>query len=128
MEIIPLAEDQIGAALLAMDEDVMYEFVGLRAEDERVEQARMATAKEDETNLDDVELQDAELMVDDRIPGEDSVLYDREDPPMNAGTIYGSMNEFRAVVWQHAIKGQFELATEKSCKDLFRGHCKAEGC
>ena len=68
------------------------------------------------------------MLVDDRIPGEDSVLYDREDPPMNAGTIYASMNEFRAVVRQHAIKGQFELATEKSCKDLFRGYCKAEGC
>ena len=46
---------------------------------------------------------------------------------MKAGTIYASMNEFRAAVRQHAIKGQFELATEKSCKDLFRGHCKVEG-
>ena len=62
------------------------------------------------------------------IYGEDSVLYDKEDPPMKDGTIYASMNAFRDVVQQHAIKGQFELATEKSCKDLFRGHYKAEGC
>ena len=47
----------------------MYEFVGLRAKDERAEQARMAG----KINLDDVDLQDAELLVDDRIPGEDSV-------------------------------------------------------
>jgi hypothetical protein len=107
-----------------MDEDAMYEFVGLRAEDQRAEQARMAA----EINLDDVDLQDAEMLVDDRIPGEDSVLYDREDPPMKVGTIYANMNEFRAAVRHHAIKGQFELATEKSCKDLFRGHCKHEGC
>ncbi|CAD6245871.1 unnamed protein product [Miscanthus lutarioriparius] len=65
LEIIPLGQDQIiGAALPVMDEDAMYEFVGLRAEDERAEQARMAA----EINLDDVDLQDAELLVDDRIP------------------------------------------------------------
>ena len=75
-----------------------------------------------------MELQDAELMVDDRIPGEDSVFHDREDPPMKVGTIYASMDEFMATVRQHAIKGQFELATDKSCKELFRGHYKAEGC
>jgi hypothetical protein len=67
-------------------------------------------------------------LVDDHVPGEDSVLYDKENPPMQVGTIYASMNEFRAAVRQHAIKGQFQLATEKSCKDLFRGHYKAEGC
>jgi len=70
LEIIPLGQDQIiGAALPVMDEDAMYEFVGLRAKDERAEQARMAG----KINLDDVDLQDAELLVDDRIPGEDSV-------------------------------------------------------
>jgi len=53
-----------------MDEDAMYEFVDLRAEDRRAVQARMAA----EINLDDVDLQDAELLVDDRIPSEDSVL------------------------------------------------------
>jgi len=68
------------------------------------------------------------LLVDDRIPGEDSVLYDREDPSIKAGTIYASMNEFGAAVKQHAINGKFQLGTEKSCKDLFRGYCKAEGC
>ena len=88
----------------------------------------MAAEKENATNLDYVDLQGAELLVDDHIHGEDSMLYDREDPPMKAGTIYASMNEFRAAVHQHAIKGQFELTIEKSCKDLFRGHYKAEGC
>ena len=106
----------------------MYEFVGLRADDERAKQARMVVEKENATNLDDVGLQGAELLVDDHVPGEDSILYDRENPPMQVGTIYASMNEFRATVQQHAIKEQFQFAIEKSCKDLFRGHCKAEGC
>ena len=106
----------------------MYEFVGLRAEDERVEQARMAAEKENESNVDDLELQDRELLVDDHILGKDSVFYDRENPPMKVGIKYPSIDEFRAAVRQHGIMGQFELGTQKSCKDLFRGYCKAEGC
>lgn len=70
-------------------------------------------------------LHGADLIVDDVIPGEESIFYDLEDPPMNVGSAYASMNEFRAVVKQHAIKGQFELGTEKSCK-VFKGYCKAK--
>jgi len=50
------------------------------------------------------------------IPGEEAVVYDREDPPMYVGTIYTTIHEFRAAGKQHAIKEQFELGTEKSCK------------
>jgi len=126
--ITPLTEDQIGTTLPVMDEDAMYEFVGLRAEDERAKQARMAAQKVTEINLDDVELQDADLLVHDHVPGEDSVFCDKEDPPMEVGTIYSSMDEFRAAVRQHAIKGQFQLATKKSRKDYFSGKCAHEGC
>ena len=105
----------------------MYEFVGLRAKDER---ERIAAEKEvaNGSALLNMELEGPELLVDDIIPGEESVVYDMEDPPMKVGTIYACMNEFRAAVRQHAIKGQFELGTEKSCKDKFRGYCKAAGC
>ncbi|CAD6264528.1 unnamed protein product [Miscanthus lutarioriparius] len=64
MEFIPLGQDQIGAALPVMDEDAMYEFVGLRAEDERAEQSRMAAT----INLDDMDLQDTDMLVHDRVP------------------------------------------------------------
>ena len=47
---------------------------------------------------------------------------------LDVGTVYPCMKEFRAAVRQHAIKEQFELGTEKSCKKLFRGYCKANGC
>jgi len=46
LEIVPIPEEQIGAPVTLMDEYVMYEFVGLRAEDERAEQARIAAEKE----------------------------------------------------------------------------------
>jgi hypothetical protein len=126
--ITPLTEDQIGSAHPVMDEDAVYEFVGLRGEDERAEQARMAAQKVTEIDLDDVEKQDADLLVHDNVPGEDYVIYDKEDPPMKVGTIYSSMNEFRAAVRQHAIKGQFQLATKKSRPDYFLGKCAHEGC
>lgn len=40
---------------------------------------------------------------------------------MVVGSMYASMNEFRSVVRQHAIKGQFELGTRKSHTYRFRG-------
>jgi hypothetical protein len=80
--ITPLTEEQIGTAHPMMDEDLVYEFVGLRAEDERAEQAWMAAQKVTQINLNDVELQDADLAVHDHVPGEDSIVYDKDDPLM----------------------------------------------
>ena len=103
LEIIPLTADQIGAPFPVIDEDTVYEFLGLRAEDERAEEARAAVvAKENPPVPIDLDPTD-ELLVDDHVPGEDSVLYDREDPPMKVGTVYASMPEFRATVRHHAI-------------------------
>jgi hypothetical protein len=39
-----------------IDEETMYEFVGLRVEDERAKQASMAAQKENATNLEYVDL------------------------------------------------------------------------
>ena len=48
---------------------------------------------------------------------------------MDLGTMYPAMDEFRLAVRQFAINEEFELGTEKSCKDRFRGFCKSsEGC
>jgi len=125
LQITPLIVDQIGAPMPVIDDDTIYEFLGLRAEDERVEQARATAAeKGKQIALEPVD----ELVVDDHVPGEDSVLYDRESPPMEEETIYASMPEFRAAVKHHAIIKKFELGTEKSCKSVFRGYCKANRC
>ena len=128
LDIIPVGQDQVGAAVCVVDEEAMYEFLGLRAEDERVEKERAAAEEEAAEEIGAMDLDGAELPFDDHIPGEEAAFYDREDPPMDAGTVYPSMEEVRAAVSQHAIKGQFELGTEKSCQTLFRGYCKANGC
>lgn len=59
---------------------------------------------------------------------EDSVFYDREDPPMKVGTVYAVWMNSELQLGQHGIKEQFELATKKFCKELFIGFCKAQGC
>jgi hypothetical protein len=74
-----------------MDEDAMYEFLGLREEDERAEKEKLAAEKENEFSNDDIDLEGAALPVDDVIPGEDAIDYDRDDPPMHVGAIYKSM-------------------------------------
>jgi hypothetical protein len=91
--------------------DKLYEFVCLRTEDERVEKARHASR-----NVVSIDIQGAELPTDGCILGEESVFYDREDHLVKVGTRYSCMNEFRAAMRQHAIKGQSELGTKKSCK------------
>ena len=73
-----------------MDEDAMYEFLGLREEDERVEKEKLAAEMEGDV-FDDIDLEGAALPVDDVIPGEDATDYYRDDPPMHVGAIYKSM-------------------------------------
>jgi len=80
----------------------MYEFLGLAAKDERAQQEKMDAEQEGD---EDIDLQGAELPVDDLIPVDDVIGYDKEDPPMDVGTIYPCMNEFRVAVRHNAIKG-----------------------
>jgi hypothetical protein len=47
---------------------------------------------------------------------------------MDVGNTYASMNEFSSIVRQHAINGQFEVGTNKSDTDRFRGYYIAKGC
>ncbi|KAL1553541.1 hypothetical protein AAHA92_14204 [Salvia divinorum] len=120
IEIAPFEDSQIGAPVSLMDEEIMFAFVGLTLE-------KHSDAVEG-MNYGPIVDEIVDISVDDRIPDEETVFHDMDDPPMNVGTIYANMNDFRRAVKQHAIKTQFELGTEKSNKNLFRGYCKAESC
>jgi hypothetical protein len=56
------------------------------------------------------------------------VAYDKNDPPMNKGTIYPSIEEFRLAIAQYSIKHEFEYKIDKSEPDRFRAHCPKKGC
>ena len=103
-----------------MDEETMFAFVDLTSEKPSDAVEKMKS----DPIVDEI----MDITIDDHIPNEETVFHDMEDPPMDVGTIYANMNDFRRAVKQHAIKTQFELVTEKSNPNLFRGFCKAKTC
>uniref|UniRef100_A0A0E0LKI9 Transposase MuDR plant domain-containing protein n=1 Tax=Oryza punctata TaxID=4537 RepID=A0A0E0LKI9_ORYPU len=121
--------DQATAQVISVVDQV-FEAMGFKAIDERAKAA--ATAMEITTiPVIPTEIQqdmlDAAIVVDDEVPI--NVLgWDRDNPDMSVGTFYPSMDEFRMEVKQYAIVHEFELETEKSDKDKFRGKCNAMGC
>ena len=64
----------------------------------------------------------------DDIPFENRVQYDKDDPPMEVGSMYPNMAEFKMALRTHAVKRQFIVVAEKSESSRFRGFCLGEGC
>ncbi|KAF0908734.1 hypothetical protein E2562_028359 [Oryza meyeriana var. granulata] len=85
-----------------MEEDEMYAFVGLRAKDERAEQARLEAEKQKDSApgpspghaQGDLNPNETEIDVNDVVTGEADIFYDRDDPPMEVGTQYVTLNRF----------------------------------
>ena len=131
-----------------MTDDQMYLMLGLGDEDERAKMAAPANStQEGDAHVSSVEggasqanvvlgdsvgevMEGAAIPVDDLVPLERMIIYDKDKPQIKLGSMFPSMNEFRLAVRQYAINEEFELATEKSCTTKFRGHCKAKenGC
>jgi hypothetical protein len=49
--------------------------------------------------------------------------YDPDDPPMEEGSTYPNMEEFKLALSSHAIRKEFEFDTEKSTPYRLRAHC-----
>jgi hypothetical protein len=118
--------EEDGEANGIADEDQVFEAMGFKEAD--------ASAYTDEVPIPTFlhifaeEMNCAGLPVDDNDPAEPMLDSDRDNPDMSVGTIYPSMVDFRLAVRQHAIVTESELATEKTDRKRFRGHCKALGC
>jgi hypothetical protein len=113
-----------------VDDDKMYELIGLRAEDEAAEKAAEAFKRHDNgpTSYCEDETLGAAIPVTDEIPGERVMVHDPDNPCMDIGTVYSSMREFRLAVRQFAINEEFELNIYKTDPSRFIGYCKGEGC
>jgi hypothetical protein len=77
-----------------VDDEVMYELMGFRVEDEEADKARKATSKGcSQQNIDtcqrteEVDTNGAAIEVDDYLPGERTVVYDPNRPSMDLGTV-----------------------------------------
>ena len=82
--------DDVGRSEI-IDDEVMYDLLGFRAEDEAVEKAREAVNKAcSEQTLDSMEFDTtgAAIVVDDYLPGEMTVVHDQNRPSMALGTVY----------------------------------------
>ena len=67
----------------------------------------------------------AAIPTSDAIPGEMVILYVKNNPSMDLGTVYPIMEEFKLVVRQFGINKEFDLGTEMSCKTRYRAYCKS---
>ncbi|WVZ62653.1 LOW QUALITY PROTEIN: hypothetical protein U9M48_012373 [Paspalum notatum var. saurae] len=122
--VIETNDTKDGDAYKLVDESALYQALGFEANDEE------AAAKAAEeyiipcmpSDLEEV-FREAASLVDDI-----ESRWDRDNPDMTVGDVYPSMHDFRMAVRQYALVHEFELGTEKSNPDRFRGYCKANGC
>jgi hypothetical protein len=123
-------------------EDKMYSFLGLRDEEDPPVEATLlndtsvdATSAHGtnndvtgNTNYEDVDTEGAAIPVDDHVSEEENINYEIDNPNMEEGNIFPSMEAFRVAVKQYGITGEFDIATLRSEPGRFEGICKAEGC
>lgn len=67
----------------------------------------------------------AAIPTSDVVPCEVVISYDKNNPSMEVGTLYPTMDEFKLAVRQFAINNEFNLGVEKSCKTIYRAYCKS---
>jgi len=115
-----------------VDDEVMYELLGFRADDEEADKAREAARKvcgEQNDDTWEVDTTGAAIDVDDYLPGERTVVHDPNLPRMDLGIVYPNMKEFRLAMRQFAINKEFELHVVKTDPERYIGGCKGgEDC
>jgi hypothetical protein len=105
-------------------ESVMYDRLGLLAEDERETTERQETVRQSDEFNDET----AELPCTDCIPQERVFECNRSNPIMKIGSLYKDMKEFRLAIRQYAINNEFELGIESSSPFRYRAYCKGGDC
>ena len=129
-ELTILAEpNEDGEAKEVADEDKVYEAMGFKAADERVDEAaRKAVPIPTMTTEMQSDMAEGVVPVDDHVGEEPVFDWDRDNPDMSVGVSYPSMDDFRLAMRQHAIVKEFELHTAHSDTSRFRGNCASLGC
>ncbi|WVZ85053.1 LOW QUALITY PROTEIN: hypothetical protein U9M48_032015, partial [Paspalum notatum var. saurae] len=127
--VIETDDTNDGDAHKLVDESALYQALGFEANDE---EAAAKAAQEYAIPCMPPDLEEdfraAAIPVDDNESTEPLVDWDRDNPDMSVGAVYPSMLDFRRALRQYAIVHEFQLGTEKSDPDRFRGYCKANGC
>ena len=118
-----------GEAKEVADEDKVYEAMGFKAADERVDEAaRKAVPIPTMTAEMQSDMIDGAVPVDDHVGEEPIFDWDMDNPDMSIGISYPSMDDFRLAMRQHAIVKEFELHTAHFDTSRFRGNYASLGC
>jgi hypothetical protein len=133
LQIVETHDDE--GRIQLMSESQMCELLGLTKEGTTNETTNIPTSdcpmngQGDDNEL-GKDIDGAAILTSDAVPGEMVITYDKKNPSMKVGTMYPTMEEFKLTVRQFAIKKEFHLGVEKSCKTIYRVFYKSgvEGC
>jgi hypothetical protein len=120
IQIVETHDDEGRIAL--MSESQICEFLGMTEEDTTNNRAQGFDCQMDEQGHDNEHGQNtdgAAIPTSDAIPDEMVISYDKNNPSMEIGTVYPTMEEFKLAVRQFAINKEFDLGVEKSCKTRY---------
>jgi hypothetical protein len=114
-----------------VQEDTMYNLLGLKEEDETVKVLRQAAndANADlvDANISVIDANDTEgaaLPIDDLGPMEQFTFFDRDNPEMAVGDTFPSMDTFRMALKHYAIKREFDIKIKMSQPKKYMANCK----
>jgi hypothetical protein len=109
-------------------EKQLYLFVGLKGEDKREKHEERRTCGVSPSNGANVcDDSSAAISIFQHLSGE-RVMFDRNNPVMEPGSLYPNMKEIRLAMRQYAIDKEFELGVEATGRIRYRGYCRRGDC
>ena len=109
-----------------MSETQMWDLLGLGDESNiPVQGIHRPMNEQDNDNEFGQDVDGAVISTNDVVPGEIIISYDKNNPSMEVGTQYPTMEEFKLAVRTYVIKKEFHLGVEKSTTKKYRGFCKS---
>jgi len=126
LQIVETLDDE--GRIELMNESQMCELLGLADEGTSNIPTQGFDRRMDEQGNDNElgeDVDGAAIPTSDVVPGEIVISYDKNNPSLEVGTQYPTMEEFKLAVRTYAIKKEFHLGVEKSTTKKYRGFCKS---
>ena len=131
----PISDDSMCDPLGINDVDIpiteenMCDLLGIN--DEAVPEPPPSPPREEVYMAEEEERQlfiEAAIPMDDSVPPDEEIAYDKENPQMYLGALFPSMKDFRMAIRQYAIKREIDIWGYKTDKKRYLGKCRAKGC
>jgi hypothetical protein len=106
-------------------EEHLYQVFGLKGEDKCEKQEKERTTCGVVPSSGAIVCDDslAAILIFQHLPGE-RVMFDKNNPVIEPGSLYPNMKEFRLAMRQYAIEKEFELGVEATGRTRYRGYCR----